>query len=101
MLFKNRMKLADEYIKWIEENPPILDCPASVIAFLDLKGLLKDEKEEKKIKTQIDRKKWHGDIFYIVWVYDSHDNIIGFQKFYEYLDAFTYTEYMKNQKSPE
>lgn len=47
MIFKDRMKLADQYKEWIAENPLLLNCPASVIAFLDLNGFLKDEIEEQ------------------------------------------------------
>lgn len=41
ILFSNRVKLASEYKKWAMENN-ILDCPESVIAFIQRKGLLYD-----------------------------------------------------------
>lgn len=50
------------------------------------------------MRTQIDRQMYRGNIYYIVWVFDSNDNIIGFQKFYDYLDAFEFSEYMIYEK---
>ena len=46
MLFYKRFNLAREYREWLEENPAVNDCPLSVITFLDLKGLLKDDNDQ-------------------------------------------------------
>lgn len=48
MIFKDRMKLVDQYKEWLKGYPEISDCPASVIAFLDLNGFLKDERERNR-----------------------------------------------------
>ena len=45
ILFSERKELADQYNKWLEENPQVLDCPVNVIAFLELNGRLKDKSE--------------------------------------------------------
>lgn len=42
MQFKDRVYLSEMYLEWIKENN-ILDCPLSVICFLDEKGFLKNE----------------------------------------------------------
>lgn len=42
MLFNERVKLEKEYYTWIEDNKEkftIQDCPANVIAFLDVRGM--------------------------------------------------------------
>lgn len=39
MFFKERKYLEEKYYEWIEENS-VKDCPMSVIAFLELNGLL-------------------------------------------------------------
>ena len=44
-LFSERKKLADQYEQWKKENPRILDCPFSVISFLESIGRLKDKQD--------------------------------------------------------
>lgn len=41
ILFSDRVRLASEYKKWAMENN-ILDCPESVIAFMQRKGVIYD-----------------------------------------------------------
>ena len=47
MLFSARIKLAEEYQEWLrarrEDGVNIDNCPLSLITFLDIKSLLKDE----------------------------------------------------------
>lgn len=52
MTFTHRRELAEEYSMWIEENE-IEECPISVIAFLDIKGLLNDISFEEVIKGSL------------------------------------------------
>lgn len=54
MRFKDRKALANEYKEWlkktIENNQVmVLDCPESVIAFVDIKGYLQEEKRAEWI----------------------------------------------------
>ena len=37
--FSDRKRIADEYKEWAKENN-VLDCPESVIAYLQIKGLV-------------------------------------------------------------
>ena len=48
MIFGERMKLTEEYFKWITLHN-IADTPLSVITFLDLHGYLKKNKKVKKV----------------------------------------------------
>lgn len=56
MLFSERMKLEEEYYKWIEDNNAkfaIQDCPANVIAFLDSKGLFNVVEKDLPIRVKL------------------------------------------------
>ena len=46
--FSERKELEKQYYEWIKENG-IADQPNSVIAFLEINGLLKDEKIHEKV----------------------------------------------------
>lgn len=48
LYFSHRKKLERLYKAWCEENG-ILDCPVSLISFLQVKGLLNQEKALKLI----------------------------------------------------
>ena len=57
MLFKERKMLADKYREWVKEaieknKTMVLDCAESVIAFLDVKGYLKENNRGKWIANQ-------------------------------------------------
>ena len=48
MVFSERMKLTEEYFKWIMLHN-IADTPLSVITFLDFHGYLKKNKKVRKV----------------------------------------------------
>lgn len=59
--FTDRIKLEQEYYEWIEKagkenNVRIVDCPATVIAFLDQKGIF--QQEETRKAAEKDRDYW-------------------------------------------
>ena len=60
MLFSKRQELEREYYKWIQihliiTGEQILDCPSSVMVFLDKKGYLKNK--ESKWQKRLDELK--------------------------------------------
>lgn len=52
-LFSTRIKICDEYQRWLHENPIAKDCPLSVVTFLESLNLLKEysptEKQHKEV----------------------------------------------------
>jgi hypothetical protein len=52
--YSARSEIVDMYYEWIEQsNPRIMDCPHSLVGYLEGVGLLKDLKEWK-IEHQTD-----------------------------------------------
>lgn len=52
IFFSDRKKIANAYEEWLRENPNIKDCPENLVAFMEIKGLLKDRKETDFYKNK-------------------------------------------------
>lgn len=50
LYFSQRVKLVDEYKKYLKENENILDCAENFIAFLQENNLLNEEKCKEFLK---------------------------------------------------
>lgn len=48
LLFSQRKKLGDLYLEWIKENS-ILDCPLSMVSFMQINGLLNEDKAREML----------------------------------------------------
>lgn len=51
--FTARKELEIAYFKWLDENKEVEDCPFNVISFLEIKGLL----DEQKVKAFLESTK--------------------------------------------
>lgn len=51
LFFSERLKLAEKYQQWQEQNN-VKDCALSVITFLLIKNLLNEEEVEKLLKEK-------------------------------------------------
>lgn len=45
IFFSDRKKIVGAYEGWLKENPDIKDCSMNLIAFMEIKGLLKGRNE--------------------------------------------------------
>lgn len=48
LFFSQRKKLGDLYLEWIKENG-ILDCPLSMVSFMQINGLLNEDKAREML----------------------------------------------------
>lgn len=48
LFFSQRKKLGDLYLEWIEKNG-ILDCPLSMVSFMQINGLLNENKAREML----------------------------------------------------
>lgn len=50
ILFNERKRLGEKYVKWLKENPKFADCPFNVISFLAINNLLDEENVKKYLE---------------------------------------------------
>ena len=77
--FSERKELEKQYYEWIKENG-IADQPNSVVAFLEINGLLNDKKVHEKAgivkvkKTNFDLITESAEAF-ADWIFESYTNV--------------------------
>lgn len=54
ILFTERLKIAEKYKEWLEQNKQVLDCPMSVVTFLEINSLLNEKAVKKFLEEKND-----------------------------------------------
>lgn len=79
MLFSERNKLAEEYRKWLLNNPEIKDCPFNIISFLDGKNILSKQSGKEEVNENIEIKWSWNETYSDNWkhgVFDTKEEAI-------------------------
>lgn len=47
IFFSQRLKISEKYEEWLKQNANVLDCPLTVITFLEMHSLLNEDAVKK------------------------------------------------------
>ena len=50
--FSERLKVSKKYEEWLKQNTDVLDCPLTVISFLEMHSLLNEDAVKKFLEVE-------------------------------------------------